>query len=464
MIKEIIYKTYCTVHKFAKILLMRYKFTSGFRMVDIDAGDFSDSGKVFILMDKKTVHIDPNDKFFEKEAVYPVENIVPLRTNNHLKNSFIKSRLKSQYGVDQEKSRAYWESFIQRSRIPQGYKNEGLHYTGFIGGNRGWCLPSWIWTNAALVKCYCLNGNYNEASSIANLLSNLQLSCGGWVVRDDYTTKGAMPIVAPNDSAYIANNVFLELYKVTQDEKYLNIALKCADWIISVARPDGLVFTGYDETNGRWITNHIIVDIGFTAALFANIYEITNEIRYRTFLEKFVDRYVSLFFVIANSGFATSIDSNNRPGGGMFARGQAWALEGLIPAYKILESPELKIIIDSTVENIISNQLANGGWPYNFTKPLLGEDCKGVPIIAKALLDWGQLFPTDTITRSAFKALNWCREHTGIDGDEKGGIFSYNMEGAVVHSFYTATAFVYSSAYAIQLENFLENYEPNYYH
>jgi hypothetical protein len=462
MIKDIIYKTYCTVHKFAKILLMRYKFTTGFRMVDIDAGDFSDSGKVFISMDEKVVYVEQNDSLFEKKAVYPVENVVPIRTNNHLKNSFVKSRLKSQYGVEQEKSRTYWESFIRRSRIAQGYKNEGLHYSGFIGDNRGWCLPSWIWTNAALVKYYCFDGNYDEAARITNLLSKLQLPCGGWVVRDDYTTKGAMSVVAPNDSAYIANNAFLELYKVTHNEKYLNVALKCADWIISVARPDGLVFTGYDERNGRWITDHIIVDIGFTAALFANLYEITNDIRYKNFVEKFVESYVSLFFIRANSGFATSIDSSNRPNDGLFGRGQAWALEGLIPAYKILKSPELKIVIDSTVENVVNNQLANGGWPYNFRKPLLGEDCKGVPIIAKSLLDWAQIFPNTDLVRSAFQALKWCRKHTAIDGEEKGGVFSYNMEGAVVHSYYTATAFVYSSAYALQLDSYLENYEHNY--
>ncbi|KGJ94225.1 glycoside hydrolase family 76 protein [Thalassotalea sp. ND16A] len=464
MIKQFTYKAYCTAHKLAKILLNRYKSTLQFRMVDIDESDFSDSGEVIVSVDKSLVKTEKNDSCFEKKSVYPVENIVPTSTNNHLKNSFKKSNLKFSYGIDQENSRVYWESFICRSRIPQGYKNEALYYTGFIGGTKGWCLPSWIWTNAALVKHYCLSGNYDEAIKIVKLLSNLQLPCGGWVVRDDYTTKGPMPIVAPNDSAYIANNAFLELYKVTKDDKYLNIAVKCADWIISVARPDGLVFTGYDERNGKWITNHIIVDIGFTAALFANIYEITKEVRYKAFLEKFVESYVSLFFVRSNSGFATSIDSNNNPNSGMFARGQAWALEGLIPAYKVLQSPELKVVIDSTVANIISYQLPNGGWPYNFKRPLLGEDCKGVPIIAKSILDWGELFPNDFITRSAFQALNWCREHTGVDGDEKGGIFSYCMEGAVVHNFYTSTAFVYSSAYAIQLEESLGNYELNYNH
>ena len=458
MKKQVIYKIYCTVHKLVKILLMRYKSTLQFRMVDIDESDFSDSSKVIVSVDKNVTCVELDHRYLEKKTVYPVENIVPLGTNNHLKTSFAKTKIKSNYGIEQVKARTCWESFIQRSRIPKGYKNEGLYYTGFIGGTKGWCLPSWVWTNAALVKHYCLIGNYDEALTIVKLLSNLQLPCGGWIVRDDYTNKGPIPIVAPNDSAYIANNAFLELYKVTHNEEYLSVAVKCADWIISTSRPDGLVYTGYDIRDGKWNTSHIIVDIGFTAALFANLYEITNVEKYRKFLKKFVERYISLFYVETSSGFATSIDVNNKHLGGIFARGQAWALEGLIPAYKIFKTDLLKYVIDNTVQNIISKQLDNGGWSYNFSKPLLGEDCKGVPVIAKSLVDWAQIFPSDDITKSAELALNWCRKHTAVDGQGKGGIFSFCMEGAVVHSFYTSTAFVYSASYAIQLESTLKSY------
>ena len=464
MIRLIFYKGYCIVHKYAKVLLGRYKLRDRFRMVDVDESDFSYCRHVSMYLGDKDQKGALIASFLKKEEVYPVENIVPIASNTHLKTSFTRPKSKSpKYGVVVADSSHYWEFFIRHSSIPKGYKNQGMNYAGYIGGrNGGWCLPSWIWTNAALVRYYCFSGDYEEARRIAGLLENLQMPCGGWVVRDDYSNMGPTPIVAPNDSAYIANNAFLELYKKTMDKKYLDIAVNCADWIISVARPDGLVFTGYNATSGEWLTKHIIVDIGFTAALFANIYEITNEKRYKIFLDKFIDRYISLFYIENDSGFTTSIDSNNRPVGGMFARGQAWALEGLIPAYKISKSAALAKVIDNTVKTIISNQLPNGGWSYNFKKPMLGEDCKGVPIIAKSLLDWNDYFPSDEIIRAGFGALNWCREHTQIDGDGKGGIFSFNMEGAVVHNLYTATAFVYSSAYAIELEGSMRKYEHDY--
>ena len=45
------------------------------------------------------------------------------------------------------------------------------------------------------------------------------------------------------------------------------------------------------------------------------------------------------------------------------------------------------------------------------------------------------------------------------ESEAEGGIFSYCMEGAVVHHLYTSTAFVYSSAYAIEMLRMAKNME-----
>ena len=100
--------------------------------------------------------------------------------------------------------------------------------------------------------------------------------------------------------------------------------------------------------------------------------------------------------------------------------------------------------------------MQNGGWAYNFSKPLLGEDCKGVPVIAKSLMEWNLIEQNNEVVISAEKALDWCVKHTANKGECKGGIFSFCMEGAVVHNFYTKTAFVYSSAYAIEVYDMLK--------
>lgn len=456
MIRNYLYLLYCSIHKLAKIIL-KGNTKQYFRMVSINSVVYSKVKEIKINGPYINEIEIKGEKLIQKKLLFPVENIVEISTNLNLKESYLRKKKSSLIlGVDINVAKTIWESFIEASKIPRGYKNEELHYTAFISDKiHEWALPSWIWTNAALVRMYCKKGDLQKAIQISDLLLKQQLECGGWIVRNDYKPEGAIPTLAPNDSAYIANNALIEVYKVTNEQKYLNALKKCADWILETARPDGLVWTGFDMKNQKWVKEHIIVDTGFTAALFANLFDVTNDIKYKIFLENFVNQYIKLFFNPSKKGFTTSINKDNQQVGGMFARGQAWALEGLIPAYNVLKKEHIKQVIDITIDNIIGQQLKNGGWTYNFSKPLLGEDCKGVAVIAKNLLDWNSIQQNDKIITSAQNALNWCLKHTSNQGVSKGGIFSFCMEGAVVHSFYTKTAFVYSSAYAIELYDML---------
>ena len=349
-----------------------------------------------------------------------------------------------------------WDSFARSAEIPSGLDHAGTLYAGYIGETQQWCLPSWIWTNAATVRAYCANSSIEKAKALADKLAEQQQECGGWIVRNDYDKQGAIPMLAPNDSAYMANNAFVELYLSTKEQKYLDIARRCADWIIKTARPDGIVYTGYNMRDEKWDKSCVIVDTGFTGGLFSRLYEITHEEKYLNFLKHFVDRYIELFYISSAHGFCTSIDKNNHHQGGMFGRGQAWALEGLIPAYKVLKDKKIKTVIDATIDNLIKVQCKNGGWAYNLAKPLMGEDCKAVSVIAKDMMEWYAFTKDMRIRRSAERALDWCRKHTAIEGEARGGIFSFCMEGAIVQNLYTSCAFVYASAYAIELEQMLK--------
>ena len=417
---------YCGAHRVAKLFLSRKN--QAFRMVDVALGDVPEN---------------------ELGNYFPVENVV-YGEASWGRPSFEKAVSSCRLGCNPNEAAIAWKEFIQASAIPEGYKNEGLSYAGYIDG-LGWCLPSWIWTNAALVR-----SGFGDFRMIAGKLLELQQGCGGWIVRNDYGATDVVPVLAPNDSSYIANNAMLTMYRTTKDEKYLNSAIRCAEWIMSVARLDGMVPVGYDMRKGLW-QKHNIVDTGFTAALFANLFDITADARYRAFLVRFVDAYVRLFYNPTIGGFATSLDGNDRQLGGQFARGQAWALEGLLPAYKVLKEDRILSVIDQTVNSLLRKQRKDGGWAYNLTRPLMGEDCKGIPVIAKALLDWNAIAPDERLVESARRALTWCDAHTCHSGPARGGIFSFCMEGAVVHHLYTSTAFVYASAYALEVKNALNN-------
>ena len=362
-------------------------------------------------------------------------------------------------GCDHINPSDIWQCFLTNSIVQKGGEFEGTHFAGYIVEKKVWCLPSWIWTNSAIVRLCCENGDLNKAVELGEIIARYQQACGGWIVRNDYDSKGAIPMLAPNDSAYIANNAFLSLYEATKETRYLDIAKRCADWIIETARPDRLVFTGYNMRDKKWDKANIIVDTGFTGGLFSKLIDITGEEKYKSFLEKFILRYIELFYIPDKKGFCTSIGKNDQQQGGMFARGQAWALEGLIPTYHVLKNVFIKEIIENTIDNLLNQQCKNGGWPYNITHKLMGEDCKAVSILAKNMMDWYAYTKDERILKSAKRALDWCCKHTAIEGDAKGGIFSYCMEGAIVKDLYTTCAFVYASAYAIELQKQIEDAE-----
>lgn len=234
---------------------------------------------------------------------------------------------------------------------------------------------------------------------------------------------------------------------------------RCATWIINSARSDGLVSIGYNLRDNKWEESFVIVDIGFTAGLFANLYRLTNKDLYKRFVVSFINRYVDLFYDPQRSCFATSVDCNGYRQGGSFSRGQAWALEGLIPSYVLTRDERLKTIITSTIDCLLDAQNSQGGWPYNLSKPLMGEDCKAVSVIAKDLLEWFAVSNDKRILECAKKAYRWCLNNTALDGECAGGIFSYSVEGAIVKDLYSSCAFVYASAYAIELQLLLQKYE-----
>lgn len=379
-----------------------------------------------------------------------------LLGRNDLSSGYIFGTSNLKYGVEKKHAYNYWNSFIRNSIITDNNDFKGGLYAGYIAEKKEWCLPSWIWTNAATIRSYCSLGKIDDALTLGNNILQKQQECGGWIVRNDYDKQGAIPMLAPNDSAYIANYACISLYLATEDDKYLLAAKRCADWIIDTARPDGMVHVGYNMRDLYWDKNYVIVDVGFTGSLFSRIYEITNEVKYKAFLQKFISRYIELFYIPTKNGFCTSVDMKNRQQGGMFGRGQAWALEGLISAYKVLKDETVKMVILSTIDHLLEKQCKDGGWAYNLTRPLMGVDCKAVSVIAKDMMDWYDIEPDERIRKSVEKALEWCRKHTAIEGEAKGGIFSFCMEGGIVKDLNTSCAFVYASAYAIELEQMLK--------
>lgn len=342
-----------------------------------------------------------------------------------------------------------WMNCIKGAKIPSGWKNTGYYHTAYIKEEEKWCLSSWLWTSAAIGRVLCLL-NDPDGIDIADRFVEDQLLEGGWVVRYDIIDGELIRLAAPNDSAYIANNSLLSAYRLTKNEKYLSAATKCADWVMTSSQPNGLVPFGYNVDSMEWITDHNIVDIGFTAGLFCELYKITKEEKYKKFAIDFSESYIKSFYDKNIGLFSTYINSRGEKRGGYFSRGQAWALEGLIPVYEICNDNKIFDLIEKQALIICNHQLRNGGWPCNFQglRQLMGEDCKGISCIAKSLLNWSRLSNNrETLEKAVEAACHWCEIHT----DEKTGmILSYSTDGAIEHSQNTSTGMLYANAYAIE--------------
>lgn len=63
-------------------------------------------------------------------------------------------------------------------------------------------------------------------------------------------------------------------------------------------------------------------------------------------------------------------------------------------------------MVEATINNLIRVQCKNGGWAYNLTKPLMGEDCKAVSVIAKNMMEWYVISKDDRIRKCAQKAYD----------------------------------------------------------
>ncbi len=444
---------YGFMHKTVKKILKRNNdLSNAFKLVSFPASAFENG--IYKANEAGIINEIKYNEIICQNDVYPVENLA--YSSSEFMESFSGKVITFHYANTLKEAESKWKKFISSAVIQNGYRNEGLLYAGFIKEMGEWCLPSWIWTNSAIVRWYCLNGEIDKAKKLGNRILALQQECGGWIVRNDYGKDGAIPQLAPNDSCYIALNCCLELFEATNDIIYLKSAQKCADWVRSTAREDGLVLFSYDTLKNKWITDKNIVDTGFTAGLFAKLYEITGDKDYKIFLSKFVIKYIDVFFMRKYNAFATAIDKNDKQYGGAFGRGQGWALEGLIPAYKVLKDENIKVIIKNTINTLLYLQKKDGGWSYNLLKPLMGDDCKAVPVIAKCLLEWYEIENDDRLIKSAKNALNWCVKHTASNSIAEGGIFSYTIEGAVVHHMYTNTAFTYGSSYALEVSQKLK--------
>lgn len=252
--------------------------------------------------------------------------------------------------------------------------------------------------------------------SAADYLCKIQAENGG------YTSFNNENYLFTFDTAQIMHG-FASLYKRTKENKYLNVAQKCADFIVEMQIENGAVFPIYDtkigakyvDKNGGWGNNFSFIQVKNIEGLLL-MYELTNDIHYKDAAIKLRDygkKYCDLTFT--------------HPG--------AYCLEGLYAA------GEKDFIYEKLKKEIIPRIKPNGFLPYF-------QECSyayvsGSVQIAILLYKVG-------LIDSAYSILKWARKvqsnHTS------GGLFQYANADASLNTEIHSEINTWGTKYYAQLE------------
>ena len=272
------------------------------------------------------------------------------------------------------------------------------------------------------------------------------------------------PLIAPNDLSILASKVFLDYYKTFNVRKYLDLAISIADWIISSGTDEnGLVYSGYSLLSKEFAKNWLYVDSGFTASFFVNLFEVTNKSIYKDYAIHFAHSFIKRF---SYNGLYRKTATPNGDNNTLFARGQAWALDGLISVYTLTRDKVIESNILNAIDELMKYQNEDGSWNYVLNKPKWGIGNKATPIIAYQLKRFNAVYKTnrDDIINTISSAIAWCTKNIYVNEDYI-GISGYNIEGSIVGKRNNDTALTYSLAYYLltRFMNLEEENEKNNY-
>ena len=381
---------------------------------------------------------------------------------------------------------AAWSFIINCRNDDSSSMYSGTYYGCFDETFRTYRLASWIWCNATVIKAMVLESELsksevarlswlNKAIELGDILlkrwsvENKDNKNGGMVIRWDISQSsptGIVPWRAPNDVAYLAAYGFCSLYKATGLSKYLDAAIEIGDWVIEHGlTTEGQLYVGYRDDLQKWETNWLYVDAGFTSRLFSELATITQDSKWSYYLKLFMDWYIKAFY--SHRGFFYWSWSKKpwRNVSKIFTRGQAWALDGLIASYDLIQSDHFLFIANEVVRKLVNSQSEDGSWPYLLGRASSGACNKGTPIIAYHLLQLYKWVNDPEILLVTQKALSWCEKNQCDDKEDYfkyGGIFATNTEGSITGEKNVSTSFLYSTAYYIMAKHLMTNLENHH--
>jgi rhamnogalacturonyl hydrolase YesR len=364
-------------------------------------------------------------------------------------------------------------NYINASRIIDDSIYNGLFYPAFDIDNSSFRLTSWIWCNSILIKMvldapevFDVTKNIDFCKDLTDKICKFQITtgdnAGAFLVRYDVSkkfTNGIIPWLAPNDSAFIATNALLPMYIRTKERTYLDKAIDVGNWIIDRGiNKEYQLLVGFNMNNQKWEEDWLYIDSGFTINLFVDLYNVTNEVKWREYAQSITRKYIDIFY-LGDGRFIKEWKREKKNLMLYFTRGFAWALDGLVTYCEYFKEEEYLNIINDTISFISENQNQDGSWNYILNDNNSGIDNKSVSIMSYHILRASQLLGNDEWEKVSSKAIEWCRNNINYSHNTKslpGCLSATNYEGDIIGNRFGNVSFLYSSAYYMLAENLLK--------
>jgi len=357
-------------------------------------------------------------------------------------------------------------AFILRSlNTASGSAFKGTFYACYDLTHHTYRLNSWVWCSAVAVRALLTQRSrtgdeslYEIAVQVGEALRKRQLTTGPnagavevrWDLdRSRARSYGIVRWLAPNDTAFIAAEAFLPLYEATGDPGYLQAARRVAAWIRDQGtHQSGRLRVGCDATTGKWDDSWLYVDSMFVAGLFAGLAAVDPDGGWSAVLQSTLDDAVRRFS-LPNGLFAKTWRSRGERDTAKWARGQAWALLGLLDAYGAVPRKRWLDRAIQCANALLDAQNSNGSWYYIMDDPSSGECAKATPILAYSMARLFKATGSSDYWQAARRALRWCQTqiYDGADPYARGGVTSHTTEGCIVGARDVNCAFLYSAAY-----------------
>lgn len=253
------------------------------------------------------------------------------------------------------------------------------------------------------------------------------------------------------DSLFLAGWAWVPLYERFGENRYLDLTRRLVLASDEVMDDFEVIPHSYYVDSGEW-TPQTIDECGFGMEGYAEAYRTTKDPLFRTIGQRFLKQHIDLFEQ-PNGGWARRY---NRLTGEFtyktsHVRGQGWAMEGLLAAYRLMPTAKNLERCRNMADNFVEHQREGGYWSFNYDQPVeeVGISEKGTALWSWLLYRTYHYTKDEKYLESARKALNWCLEnrYVGPDIEARGSIPGTTDQSAVFYRPWFKVSCTYTTAF-----------------